>query len=273
MSGNATGAPRSTPSSPAGRAPEARHQEAWADHEAFRFDPTIHQLSGSSSASTHHIGTPPSSTRPSRACAKMLVRAGHRCPMCFRLTSLCSCQREKGPHLPPHLCCCSSSPASPDSSLLVAFSHWRSVLLGLQHVQPLVQPQVKLRVKQLVRMRVAEDATGTAAGDQTMAPDPKVNQASSSSQGDGPTTVKTTTAPTGAPSPSPPCRFSQLVLTLQLKPRLVWLVPCRPLHLRRRSPRSRPCGRPRQTRLDAHFARQSTPGAPYSRGARGEWGL
>ena len=81
---------------PAPHAPGKTSQVNWADNEAFHFNPEAHCLSTVPSASPHPEGMQYGpARRSSRACAKMLVRAGHRCPTCFCLTSLCRCRRER----------------------------------------------------------------------------------------------------------------------------------------------------------------------------------
>ena len=88
------GAPKAA--TPTSQVPDRPSQVDWADHEVFHFDPEIHRISAASSASSHPVGVQYGPARRSRrACAKMLVRAGHRCPTCFCLTSLCRCQRER----------------------------------------------------------------------------------------------------------------------------------------------------------------------------------
>ena len=91
----------------------------WVDHEVFHYDPEIHRLSEASSAPSHPVGMQPGPARQSRrACAKMLVRAGHRCPTCFCLTSLCRCQREKVTRCLPSLKYSRSSHALQECPLL-----------------------------------------------------------------------------------------------------------------------------------------------------------
>ena len=83
-----------TPVAP--HASDGPSQVNWADNEVFHFNPEAHCLSTVPSASPHPEGMQYGpARRSSRACAKMLVRAGHRCPTCFCLTSLCSCRRER----------------------------------------------------------------------------------------------------------------------------------------------------------------------------------
>ena len=85
-----------TNTAPAPQAPDKPPQMNWADNEAFQFNPEAHCLSIGPSASPHPEGMQYGpARRSSRACAKMLVRAGHRCPACFCLTSLCRCHRER----------------------------------------------------------------------------------------------------------------------------------------------------------------------------------
>ena len=81
-----------TDATPAPHASDRPPQVNWADNEAFHFNPEAHCLSTVPSASPHPEGMQYGpARRSSRACAKMLVRAGHRCPACFCLTSLCRC--------------------------------------------------------------------------------------------------------------------------------------------------------------------------------------
>ena len=88
------GVPKATTPTP--HVPDRPSQAAWADNEVFHFDPEIYCLSTAPSASSHPVGLQYGPARSSRrACAKMLVRAGHRCPTCFCLTSLCRCPRER----------------------------------------------------------------------------------------------------------------------------------------------------------------------------------
>ena len=85
-----------TDTTPAPQAPDRPPQMNWAENEAFQFHPEAHCLSTVPSASPHPEGMQYGpARRSSRACAKMLVRAGHRCPACFCLTSLCRCHRER----------------------------------------------------------------------------------------------------------------------------------------------------------------------------------
>ena len=86
--------PNTTPA--ASPASDELSQVNWVDHEAFHFNPEAHCIPTVPSASRHPEGMQYGPTRrSSRACAKMLVRAGHRCPACFCLISLCSCRRER----------------------------------------------------------------------------------------------------------------------------------------------------------------------------------
>ena len=123
---------------PAPHAPDKTSQVNWADNEAFHFNPEAHCLSTVPSASPHPEGMQYGpARRSSRACAKMLVRAGHRCPTCFCLTSLCRCRRERvisclcsgpGGHAarshqgPAHISLCASQ-------VVAFFSHFRSAPL------------------------------------------------------------------------------------------------------------------------------------------------
>ena len=94
----ATTAPIGVPTdiTPAPHAPDRPSQVNWADNEVFHFNPETYCLSTVPSASPHPEGMQYGpARRSSRAGAKMLVRAGHRCPTCFCLTSLCRCQRER----------------------------------------------------------------------------------------------------------------------------------------------------------------------------------
>ena len=106
--GTAATAPVGVPKSatPIHHVPDRHSQVDWADHEVFHFDPEIHRISAASSAPSHPVGVQYGPARQSRrACAKMLVRAGHRCPTCFCLTSLCRCQRERVTCCLPSLRC------------------------------------------------------------------------------------------------------------------------------------------------------------------------
>ncbi|CAE7336498.1 unnamed protein product, partial [Symbiodinium sp. KB8] len=69
-----------TDTTPAPQAPDRPPQMNWAENEAFQFHPEAHCLSTVPSASPHPEGMQYGpARRSSRACAKMLVRAGHRC--------------------------------------------------------------------------------------------------------------------------------------------------------------------------------------------------
>ncbi|CAE7323777.1 unnamed protein product, partial [Symbiodinium microadriaticum] len=78
-----------TDTTPAPQAPDRPPQMNWAENEAFQFHPEAHCLSTVPSASPHPEGMQYGpARRSSRACAKMLVRAGHRCPACLVVTLL-----------------------------------------------------------------------------------------------------------------------------------------------------------------------------------------
>ena len=94
----ATTAPAGVPETalPARPASDGHQPVDWVDHEVFQYDPDIHRFPDAASASSHPTPYPSRLDRqPGRACAKMLVRAGHRCPTCFHLTSACRCRRAK----------------------------------------------------------------------------------------------------------------------------------------------------------------------------------
>ena len=77
-------------------APDRLPRVNWAENEVFHFNPEAHCLSRVPSASPHPEGMQYGPARQSsRACAKMLVRAGHRCSVCYCLISLCSCHHGK----------------------------------------------------------------------------------------------------------------------------------------------------------------------------------
>ena len=77
-------------------APDRLPRVNWAENEVFHFNPEAHRLFTVPSASLRSEGTQYGPARhSSRACAKMLVRAGHRCSVCYCLISLCSCHHEK----------------------------------------------------------------------------------------------------------------------------------------------------------------------------------
>ena len=77
-------------------APDRLPRVNWAENEVFHFNPEAHRLFTVPSASPHPEGMQYGPARhSSRACAKMLVRAGHRCSVCYCLISLCSCHHGK----------------------------------------------------------------------------------------------------------------------------------------------------------------------------------